>query len=204
MRLHSYIVRYDSGFAPNPFFGFCTLATCKPDIRRTAELGEWVIGTGSANKKINRGGTLVYAMRVSGIITFQQFWNDPRFEQKKPNLNRSRMHACGDNIYRFTNGRWRQLDSFHTNQDGTENADHIARDTGVNRLLFSEDYVYFGGEGPKIPKEFRRGKDICVNGRGRKLVKDQKLIEDFVDWIREQGCAGYCGRPQDWISNEWH
>ena len=32
--LFSYVVATDSGFAPNPFFGLCTLACCKPAIRR--------------------------------------------------------------------------------------------------------------------------------------------------------------------------
>lgn len=28
-----YVIPYDTGFAPNPFHGLCTLATCKPQIR---------------------------------------------------------------------------------------------------------------------------------------------------------------------------
>lgn len=32
--LFSYIVRWDHGFAPNPFHGICSLATCKPGIRK--------------------------------------------------------------------------------------------------------------------------------------------------------------------------
>ena len=35
-RIHSYVVRYDSGFGAQPFYGYCTLATCKPSIRRGA------------------------------------------------------------------------------------------------------------------------------------------------------------------------
>ena len=34
MKLYSYIVARDFGFAPNPFYGFCTLATCKPKIAK--------------------------------------------------------------------------------------------------------------------------------------------------------------------------
>lgn len=79
-KLYSYVVRYDSGFAPNPFYGFCSLATCKPDIRRTASVGNWVVGSGS--KSVGRGGFLVYAMRVTEILTFEEFNNDPRFEAK--------------------------------------------------------------------------------------------------------------------------
>ena len=29
MRIYAYVVTHDNGFAPNPFHGFCTLATCK-------------------------------------------------------------------------------------------------------------------------------------------------------------------------------
>jgi hypothetical protein len=34
----------DTGFAPNPFHDFLTLATCKPDIRKKAQIGDWVLG----------------------------------------------------------------------------------------------------------------------------------------------------------------
>ena len=47
MRLFSYVVARDYGFAPNPFFGVCTLATCKPIVRRVAAIGDWIVGTGS-------------------------------------------------------------------------------------------------------------------------------------------------------------
>lgn len=40
MKLFSYVVAREYGFAPNPFFGWCTLATCKPKIRVTAEVGD--------------------------------------------------------------------------------------------------------------------------------------------------------------------
>ena len=41
--LFSYVVRSDGGFAPNPFFGYCTLATCKPRIRKGALVGDWIV-----------------------------------------------------------------------------------------------------------------------------------------------------------------
>lgn len=44
MRLYAYTMTSDSGFAPNPFHGFCTLATCKARIRERATTGDWVLG----------------------------------------------------------------------------------------------------------------------------------------------------------------
>lgn len=72
-RIHSYVVRYDSGFAPNPFYGYCTLATCKPNIRKGADIGDWVVGSGSNDRNVRRGGHLVYAMRVTETMTFDEY-----------------------------------------------------------------------------------------------------------------------------------
>ena len=41
--LYSYIVSYDHGNAPNPDFNICTLAICKPVIRRCAKVGDIVL-----------------------------------------------------------------------------------------------------------------------------------------------------------------
>ncbi|WP_442940102.1 hypothetical protein [Nostoc sp.] len=38
MRLFSYCLTCDSGAAPNPFWELCTLAICKPRIRRVANI----------------------------------------------------------------------------------------------------------------------------------------------------------------------
>lgn len=54
-KLFSYVLRFDDGAAPNPFWGTCTLAICKPDIRRTANIDDWIIGTGSKNSKLKDG-----------------------------------------------------------------------------------------------------------------------------------------------------
>lgn len=201
--LHSYIVRYDSAFAPNPFYGACTLATCKPGIRKSAQIGDWVVGTGSGDRKIRRAGFLVHAMRVTEVTDFEHYSVDPRFREKQPMRRGSRKQSCGDNIY-FRNEAddgWLQRDSFHSNDDGTLNQRHINRDTGVNRVLISDDFVYFGGEGPAIPPQFRdyAGFDICQKGVGRKKVVDDELIVEFVAWLRSLGDFGYRGMPTEWI-----
>jgi hypothetical protein len=196
------VVRYDSGFAPNPFYEYCTLATCKPDIRRYAAIGDWIVGSGSKSKAIGRGGHLVYAMRITEALDFQSYNSDPRFQKKKPYRRGSRKQSCGDNIYFHDtiNGCWKQRDSFHSKADGSSEPKHIARDTGTNRVLISTDFVYFGGFGPMFPKDLRsfNGQDICKAGIGRSCFKDADLIGHFVHWIRSLDLAGYQGAPFEW------
>ncbi len=117
MFLYSYIVARDYGFAPNPFFGCCTLATCKPVIRRCASVGDWVVGTGP--KKKQRNGYLVFAMRIDDAMSYNKYWSDPRFAAKKPNMRSSVRNAYGDNIYRTDDaGGWIQQDSHHSMPHG--------------------------------------------------------------------------------------
>jgi hypothetical protein len=144
-------------------------------------------------------------MRVTEVLSRRQYWQDERFRRKRPDLRGSAKHACGDNIYSWDNSKkdWRQLDSYHSKSDGSPNVDHIRRDTRVDRVLISEDYVYFGGQGPKIPELFRgkTGDDICKVGQGHKILTDSKVIGAFVDWLRSIKQAGCVGQPWDWIKS---
>lgn len=203
-RLYSYVVRYDSGFAPNPFYGYCTLATCKPKIRQFAEIGDWVVGSGSDDRAVRLGGCLVYAMRVTEVMTFDQYSTDSRFDCKKPFRHGSRKQSCGDNIYFRENpgAAWQQRDSFHSQQNGALNADHVARDTGVNRILLSDDFVYFGGGGPQFPSELhdQKGRPLCKAGIGLTTFNGFHLISNFEQWIRSLGVSGYQGAPFEWLT----
>lgn len=203
-RIYSYVVRYDSGFAPNPFYGNCTLATCKPDIRRVAKVGDWVVGSGSNDRKVRRGGHLVYAMRITEAVTFDEYSCDPRFEAKKPFRCGSRKQSCGDNIYfrASPDAPWQQRDSFHSRVDGSLNPDHVRRDTGVDRVLISNDFVYFGGEGPEVPTELKdqQGRWLCKTGRGLSAFDDPQLVERLGQWIHSFGEGGYRGAPFEWLT----
>ena len=198
MELFSYVVARDYGFAPNPFFGVCTLATCKPIIRRTGSVGDWVIGTGSSQNDLR--GYLVYVMCITETMTFNEYWEDERFQRKKPNLRGSKKQAFGDNIYfQDDAGQWQQQNSHHSYADGSPNSYNIRHDTQTDRVLISEDYAYWGGLGPRIPKKFRdyEGCDICIK-RGHKYRFPKDLVKNFVSWFRSLDATGYLGTPLDW------
>ena len=183
------MVAHDTGFAPNPFHGYCTLATCKPRIRDTAQVGDWVIGTGS--KRNGRDGFLVYAMRVTETLTFSEYWHDVRFRSKRPNANGRPEERCGDNVYWFDrdHGQWRQhANSFHCDRDS-------GRDTKVDRVLVSDDFVYFGREGPQIQSSICAS--ICCSTQGHKCRFPEEVVEGAIDWLRSLGDTGLCGEPLD-------
>jgi len=194
----SYIVRYEVGFAPNPFHGMCTLATCKQEIRVKAKLDDWVIGTGS--KTNGGGGHIVFAMCVDEIVDFDTYWGDPRFGPKIPTMRGSRKQAYCDNIYhRDPSGDWIQADSRHSLADGSANPGHIAGDTKTDAVLIGREFVYFGGVGPAIPPDLRTGHgvDLVHDRPAHRCLFPGDLVQSTVTWVRSLG-TGIQGRPHDW------
>ena len=151
-KVYIYVVDRDFGFAPNPFHGYCTLATCKPDIRRVAQAEDWLIGMGGGRLKAT--GRCIFAMRVSSKTDFNDYWSNPAYLAKRPVRNGSRKMLVGDNVYHYdpASEQWHQADSHHSNPDGTANPENLATDTKSNQVLISNHFFYFGRSAPIVPR----------------------------------------------------
>lgn len=179
-RVYIYVVDRDFGFAPNPFHGFCTLATCKPGIRSTAQVGDWIIGVGGGRLKAT--GKCVFAMKVSRKITFNEYWADPAFNDKKPVRNGSRKMIIGDNIYRQnSDATWQQSPSHHSHVDGTVNEHNLKRDTKSPNVLISSYFYYFGSGAKDIPIELLTTLGYR-NGRSHRIF-DVTRAAALVEWV---------------------
>lgn len=175
-----YVVDRDFGFAPNPFHGLCTLATCKPSIRRNAKIGDWVAGM--AGRRLKATGKCVFAMQVSEVVTFDQYWNDRRFIAKKPVRNGSKKMLVGDNIYYKSDQSWIQADSHHSNSDGSTNFTNLIKDTTANSVLISNNFYYFGTSAKAVPSEILLSMGY-KNQIGHRTFTDADA-EEFLTWLK--------------------
>ncbi len=186
MKLYSYVVKCDTGFAPNPFWGYCTLATCKPGIRLSAREGDWVIGTGSVR---NVGqDRLVYAMRVGRPLPLEDYYTDPKYADKKPVISGTLRQRCGDNTYFKENGQWRRHPS-----DYHREPDKMKKDIDGRNVLIAECFYYFGSDAKVIPLQFR---DLIVV-RGYKYRHDPQTVKNFLNWLKTSFKSGVDGAPYD-------
>lgn len=195
-----YKVNHDYGLAPNPFHGYCTLAVCKSQIRKSARLniGDWIIGI--SGKKIGATNKLIFAMKLEEKITFDDYWNDKRFVNKKPIVNGSLMQMYGDNFYHTENGEWIQENSAHSSSNGNindeyiTNNNHLKRDTGGKFVLISQHFYYFGDNAPEIPESSK--------GKFKKLINytysmPDEIKRDFASLLKK--CStGIHGDPASW------
>lgn len=185
----------DYGFAPNPFAGFCTLATCKPKIRNTVAVSDWIMGTGGVTTGLE--GRLIYLMEVNEVISFNDYWNEERFWAKRPVLNGSLSQIHGDNIYHANGEDWIQEDSHHSLEGGALNEENLERDLKSKNVAISYNFYYFGDRHIKIPNRYSSlacaGRDFCKHDPAKDI-----LVNDFINHITKNFDAGVIGDPIDW------
>jgi hypothetical protein len=176
-KLISYCIPVDDGAAPNPFWGICTLAICKPRIRRTAEKGDWVVGTGSRNSPIgDMSGQVVYAMKVTQKLTMRDYdaFAAAYYPEKVPDWhNDDRCRRLGDAIYDFSSEPPRVRESVHTDK-------HRVRDLGGEYVLLSEHFYYFGNRPVPLPDPLRQ---LARQGQGHQSTSNQRLLGRFLLWL---------------------
>jgi hypothetical protein len=183
-KIYSYILKNDSGAAPNPFWGICTLAICKPAIRRTANIGDWVIGTGSKNSKLKAGtfdfsDSIIYAMRITDIKTLSEYdeFCKNKWKKKIPNWRtKDWRQKVGDCIYDYSK------EKNPTIRLSVHNEKNRKRDLGGQRALISKEFYYFGEEARPIPKELR---EIIKKSQGHLKIEKPALVEKFSKWIKK-------------------
>lgn len=195
MSIYAYKITRDYGFAPNPFGPYCTLACCKPHIRKKAVVGDWIIGTGAVkNGLLNH---LLFFMQVTERITFQEYWEDKRFSYKKPLLNGSLKQIHGDNIYYHQNNQWHQVDSHHSFHEGVINEGNLEQDLSGEYVLVSDCFIYLGDQNIRVPDKYI---DICPTKKHRDYitVRNEELGAEFIELILSNYGFGFKGNPINW------
>lgn len=185
-----YIMRHDSGFAPNPFHRFCTLAACTPNhMRAKLAPGDFIAGVFRSGK----APRLVYAMEVEEVLDLESYYHDRRFRRKKPSKHGAWTGMVGDNIYYIgANGKLRQHSS--TVKHTTESLQR--QDIHGNRVFIGRRFVYFGAEAKLLPQDFT---SYLPASRGIKYLSeaaDAAAFRKFLGWRHRLG-AGIRGLPRD-------
>lgn len=190
MRLLTYTVYVDYGFAPNPFHGVCSLAACTPNhMRARLEPGDWIAG----HSDVASGSRLIYAMRVERVATFEQYANDPAYAAKIPRFDQTWREECGDNIYVIqSNGKYKQRKShFHLTKAEQQ------QDIKGNRVFIAKHFYYLGANAVPIPHQFAQ---LIWKRQGIKISHTSAVVSSFLKWIEDSVPFGISGEPRDLLS----
>jgi len=200
-----YKMTSDTGFAPNPFGNYLTLATCTPNHQRAnIGKGDWIIGVEGktlAEERKKAGyhleieQCLIYAGKVCEVLGLDSYFHDPRFENKKY----SPSNPQGDNVYYIENNSWRwirghehdiksipdeeayipvsKVDEFFRNKKLKEKYGAIIQDIWGNRVFICKEFLYFGNKCIEFNKKFLR----CLNNRGIRYCTQEDFPELFSE-----------------------
>ena len=196
MRIFAYILRVDSGFAPNPFHGWCTLACCKPAIRRKARSGDWVVGITPRNL----GNRFAYAMRVDESLAFGEYWSDRRFRAKRPRWHKGApREKCEDSCYAPTgDGKSRQMRSRHWDyENNREDERKKERDLGGKKVLVGRRFCYLGDGAVPFPAHVSFRHPARFN-RVNFTDQEKSALLDFLDGLPQ----GIQGPPRNWPKDD--
>lgn len=196
-KVYTYIVSRDYGFAPNPFFGYCTLACCKQQMRKTVQKGDWILGLGS--KKLKCRDNLIYIMKVTEILNFNDYFADPRFQVKKPDLKGSLTTIHGDNVYyTLKNGYFKQSECHHSHPTLDIKKANQKKDTSCDKVLISNHFFYFGDKFIPLSKEL---KDLTEKLRSSHMCKEEIQMPsmNFIKKIEKENEVNFIkGDPINW------
>jgi len=204
VRLFSYKMTHDSGFAPNPFGGVLTLATCKADIRKCKRVDDWLVGFTSEKLNGDKVGDekLIYLMQIEEKICFEDYWKNSKYKNKKPNINsQDAIKKTGDNIYMpiveipKAYLDYKQLPNYNHNENNKEN------DLMGKYVLVSSNFYYFGANPVVIPNNIKPKVPV---GRARYgwETHDMKVVKDFLSYIESKYEKGIYSHPHTWFKND--
>ena len=185
--LYCYIMTHDTGFAPNPEHGFLTLATCKPTIRRCAEIGTWISGwagvkvyTSQDRKQYVDGKAqqLIYLAKITDKISFMDYWNGERFKDKQPSCSSD----CGDNIYRPIEGKENEFYDPIENGGG-HGIKEKQHDLSGKTVLICDEFYYFGVQSAIDVMSELNNKSFVVP-RCKKLSMTDDMPNRIIEIVR--------------------
>ncbi len=151
---------------------------CKPAIRRSATVGDWVVGFGSKTSPIGDiSGKLVYAMKVTGVIEMQDYDQLCRIKHTRKipeTLNEDYRRRVGDCQYDYSSG------GDPTIRDGVHKEINREKDLSGKNALLSEHFYYFGNKPVALPANL---KPIIHSTQGHKSTLNNPYVDAFERWI---------------------
>jgi hypothetical protein len=170
------------------------------EIRKHASVHDIIVGmAGSGKQGLGRYyPRLIYWMRVEEALSFDEYWHDPRFVNKKPQIPGPKIKMVGDRTYRHEPPQtdWSFETSMHYIAAAGQSEDgHVFRDTKVDRILISRCFTYWGNSGPELPAHLV---SLFPNPRGQKCRHDSQRLFELHQFIGVDKPQSVVGDPADW------
>jgi hypothetical protein len=178
-RFFLYRLQTDNGTAPNITGGVCTMALCKPVIRRSAVVGDYIIGLRGRSGELGKLGphavdSILYVMRVTQKMTMAEYDThcSAHLQIKIPSPENDFTGDC-------------QYTASGQQRSGPHSPSHIDRDLGGKFVLLSDEFWYRSAPaGYRLPAELAEKWDVPSVSRGHRVKTDYATTEaPLLSWL---------------------
>lgn len=131
-------------------------------------------------------------MRISHVLSMNEYFQDSRFQSKRPKSEGAPEEQCGDNFYyQDKDAGWKRLPSrFHN--DRASFVKDVGADLAGRPVFIAEHFYYFGRRRVTIPQGLA---GVICDGIG---IRDKSEFADaFLMWLRNSYKPGILGAPRD-------
>lgn len=194
-KLYTYIVAFDGGNAPNPYHGICTLGICKPNIRKTAQPGDVIVGIDSA---VHDCGRIVYCLVVDESLSWEDYIDACKSGRMPRGKIPKGVNEHGDCIWHHAMGRHDPLKSHSGHGDDNYDTDVVA---GIN-VVAGHQFWYFGrGDKSRIvlPPQLA----AIISGRGHRSNSNHDHRDDFAQFFNNELVHHQVTTPGVWGTPRW-
>lgn len=184
--IYVYKLTTDNGGAPCIHDGLLSLAICKPNIRMSADVGDWIIGFGG--KSVDElKYKLIYVAKVTAVEKKGHYYRKDQYLDR-PDC----VYQPAGNGYRYRDGK-----KYHSHE-------HLTHDLGgapaFERAvtLLSDQFAYFGGAADRpsmtpvikdiyegLPRDYRKNHDADL----------RECLEDFIVSVFAFGTGDVIASP---------
>jgi len=126
-------------------------------------------------------------------MNMDDYFRQPDFQEKKPNLRGDWMERCGDNFYSLKpdGTTWQQhRNRYHIGED------HLKKDTKhpIVFIASENNFWYFGRSAQDLPADLM---PLTPVGKGIRTKHEPELVKRFCEWMRSTFPVGIHGLPHD-------
>lgn len=182
-RFFLYRLQTDAGSAPNVHGDVCSLALCKPQVRRSAKVGDFIIGLRGRCGEIGKLGphavdSVLYVMRVTRKMTFAEYdtYCAAELPVKIPGPENDYLGDC-------------QYTAAGEQRDGPHSPIHAERDLGGKFVLLGDtartNYWYRRDPaGVRLSSDLAEEWDVATVARGHRVkVHSDKTEARLMEWL---------------------
>src|SRR6266511_5167701 len=187
-RICYYIHTVDTGRAPSVDGGLLTLAICKPEIRRTADVGAWIIGF--APRAL--GWKLSYLAKVKAKLNGSQYYGSEEYKKRSDTISETRSFGGFSLRDHLVHDEGNIAADVGTSEDGWQNA----------WVLVSKRFWYFGSNAvdlswTEFPEPFAKLQRLTQGHRVNHTPKLRAELEKILTSIGKNHSPGVHGPPRD-------